>query len=592
MCGISGMTGHESKTIVRRMLKEISYRGPDFTKIHVGKNHVLGANVLRITGSKGTQPITNEEGSVAAVFNGEIYNHAALRKTLERKGHSFRTDADTEVVVHAYEEWGPNFAKLLDGMFATIIRDQDENRTLLCRDRLGIKPLYYYATPKIKLFSSEIKSLLASGLVEPRINEQALNEFLTMRLTSDEKTLIQNVYRVKPGQTIVFNEQTIKEHYWSFKPVLTSLKKGLKESVEKRTPKDKRSAVLLSGGLDSTIIAHCAKKFNPSLLTFSIIYDSEKDESEQAREAARALNTEHHEVRIPQKLFKKFPELVYLSDEPVSDPVIIPSYALSRAIHKRGIRVVLSGEGADEVFGGYERYKHARLLQAYHSLPFKPLRSLAGMGSNNFFTKRLTKALSKNFSQAFLYRNAAFTDDEKKRILKKKHYKRVDQCFTEQVKSVEDAFEYEVKQFLPKFILTKIDRMGMANHVEARTPFLSHDVVGYGMSLPVSQKAGWLESKKVLRRAFQEELPRRIVRRKKKPFWTPTQDWLGSFMEEWVDHYLSRKKVKEVGLFKPREVRRVRNKSTENYYYCLKTWLVLTIQAWVDKVTEKWGANK
>ncbi|MBR9678270.1 MAG: asparagine synthase (glutamine-hydrolyzing) [Nanoarchaeota archaeon] len=590
MCGISGLIGCENKNALKKMLKEIDYRGPDFTSKYFSQNFLMGTNVLRITGKKGDQPITNEEGDVIAVFNGEIYNHKALREKLEKKGHEFKTDADTEIIVHAYEEWGENFSKNLDGMFAIALRDEKEKKLILTRDRFGIKPLYYYKDKTAFIFASEIKSLLASGLVKPEINIQALNEFLTMRLTSDSKTLIKNVFRVKPAHTITLKENKLSlKKYWHKSPVQGCLKEMIKESIRKRTPQDRETGVFLSGGLDSTIIAYYSKQFNEKIKTFSISYGKKEDESAHAKKIAQILGTEHYEVTFPPKVFEKFPELVYLSDEPVFDPVIIPSFVLSSALKKQGIRVVLSGEGADEVFGGYSRYRDARMLYHYHKLRFKPSKLLGQMRTGkNVFVKRLINSLTGDFSNAFIQRNAVFTDSEKKKILKKKCFTKTDKYFARQVNNVKDVFSYEVNHFLPKFILTKVDRMGMANHVESRTPFLSHDIVSFGMSLPINQKSGWINSKKILRDAFKKELPRTVVNRKKKPFWTPTTQWMNEEMKHWVDHYFSQQKNKEIGLFDYDELTRIRIKSAENYYYNLKTWVVLTLQTWIDFVKKKW----
>ena len=373
MCGICGFLGFEDRTLLKRMCSTIRHRGPDEHGMHIDKRICLGSQRLKVIDLvRGRQPIYNEDRSICIVYNGEIYNFKEIKEGLERK-HRFYTDTDTEVVLHAYEEYGTGCLKKFNGMFAFAIWDSNKKRLFLARDRLGIKPLYYAFVGEKLLFASEIKAILEYP-IDREIDYIALQDFLAFRIAVDDRTMFKNIKKLLPGHFLLHEKGkfTIKK-YWELKmhelkidekQCIEEVKSILKESVKSRMISDVPLGVYLSGGIDSSIVTGLMSQLEGNVKTFSVGFGEKEDEIRYARLVADHLSTDHHEIIVEPNTMKLLPEIIWHLDEPMADPATIPTYILSEFTKKKST-VVLTGEGGDEQFGGYMQYKFMLLNQSY-----------------------------------------------------------------------------------------------------------------------------------------------------------------------------------------------------------------------------------
>ena len=373
MCGIAGIVGIESKEVIKSMCDVIRHRGPDDCGYYIDKNISLGHRRLSIIDLKtGKQPIHNEDETIWIVYNGEVYNFQELRKDLKEKGHKFYTETDTETLVHAYEEYGDSFVRHLRGMFSFALWDSKKRRLILASDRIRIKPLYYSFQDDVLILASEIKCLLRSGYLKPEMNRKALFRFMMLRYIPGDMTIIKGVNKLPPGHMLVYEKGKISTRgYWDLniiednkEPItfhLDGLRDQLSDSIRLRLISDVPLGAFLSGGIDSSIIVGIMSQFmEEPVRTFSVGFDIEEySELKYARIVAEHFDTDHNEIIItPEKFIKKLPEIVWYMDEPIGDPTIIPTYFVSELARKK-VKVVLSGEGGDEMFAGYPRYTAA-----------------------------------------------------------------------------------------------------------------------------------------------------------------------------------------------------------------------------------------
>ena len=526
MCGICGILHFEGSSqpvnedLLRTMTEKIRHRGPDSDGIYLSPQKNLGFGFRRLAivdlSPAGNQPMCNEDGTVWIVFNGEVYNHAKLRPALEAAGHHYRSRSDTETLIHAYEEYGPDFVQRLEGMFAIAIWDSRKQKLFLFRDRIGIKPVYYTCANNRLVFASEIKAILEDPSIRREVDETALSHYFTFIATPAPQTLFKGIKKLEAGHylEISLNGAISNKEYWNvFQPVdgedvdneeycARRILELLKESVEKRMMSDVPFGVFLSGGLDSsTNVALMSQLMTRPVDTFSVAIDGQNNFNEfaYARQIAKEFKTNHHEVVINDDDFiRLFPKVIYHHDEPLADPVSFPLYYVSKLARDNGTIVVQVGEGSDEQFCGYTLYKRIIRLQEQ----FRFIRSMPESIRSTSYTmlSSLLKSFRvdyrqnyiKNFlsnGESFLGGATAFDDGEKAKLLNPSAALSgalVDESF--RAVPGDDystkMIYWELKNRLPELLLMRVDKMTMATSVEARVPFLDHKLVEFSMKIP------------------------------------------------------------------------------------------------------------
>ncbi|MHA1338005.1 MAG: asparagine synthase (glutamine-hydrolyzing) [Promethearchaeota archaeon] len=524
MCSISGFTW-EDENLIKKMNKILSYRGPDDSGIYIDKNISLGHNRLSIIdlSKAGHQPMKNEEGNLWIVYNGEVYNYKEIRKKLELKGYNFNSNTDTEVILASYEEFGKRCLNLFNGMFAFAIWDSDKKELFLARDRIGIKPLYFMIFDKNLIFSSEIKAILQYDF-EKLIDLQSLNNYLTYRFIPSNKTIIQGIYKLLPAHYAIFKNGTlIIKKYWDLKWNVSNksieyyvrrLNKLLIESVNKRLISDVPLGAFLSGGIDSSLIVAINTILRKDeVKTFTVGFDHKSDEFKYARKVSEYLSTNHYELVLDYKtITRSLPKIIWHMDELNSDITMVPLYFLSKFARKKVI-VVNTGEGSDELFSGY--YPYIIASKIFTPIP-KLLRKKIYLWYYSPFKKRFRKSLLKNkFYKDFLLNQYLFyrqSDNSPKYFLNK-------------------ILFFDIKNELPNWQLPRVDRMTMAHSMEARVPFLDHNIVEFSTKIPIKFKQPNLLGKYLLKKLALNYLPRDIVLRKKQGFTTPLYDWIKENLE-------------------------------------------------------------
>src|SRR3954452_19470447 len=512
----------------------------------------------------GHQPLSNEDGTVWIVFNGEIYNHADVRVALEAAGHRYKTRCDTETIVHAYEQWGDACVDHLRGMFAFAIWDAPRRRLLLARDRLGVKPLYWALTGGQLLFGSEIKSILKSGLIRAQPNEAALPELLATRYLSGDETLFKGIHRLQPGQTLIFENGAVSiREYWdvpagresnemagqSDRAIVARFRELLEEAVRIRLMADVPLGMFLSGGLDSSAIAALmARMIDRPLQTFSVAFEQRAfSELDYARQVASAIGAEAHEVVIDdQDFFGALPRLIWHEDEPIAHPSSIPLYFVS-ALARQHVKVVLTGEGSDELLAGYGKYPRAlanwRAGAAYRLLP-GPMRNwMAGTvvpnmpGTIGRYAARSFLGMPRT-PEAMFFDNFAAVGVKRQRVLLSPAI--ASQATADQAYAASRAYfdapnggstmldrllYTDLKTYLVE-LLMKQDQMSMAASIESRVPFLDHHLVEFAAALPPRMKLRGFSTKWILRESVKSLLPSEILTRKKMGFPVPFGLWM------------------------------------------------------------------
>jgi asparagine synthase (glutamine-hydrolysing) len=574
MCGIAGIVAADrlhadERARVARMRDVLRHRGPDDAGTFADERAVLGHRRLSIVDlAAGHQPLANEDETVWIVFNGEIYNHAALRRELEAAGHVYRTHSDTETIVHAYEQWGDACVERLRGMFAFAIWDAPRRRLLLARDRLGIKPLYWTVAHGRLLFGSEIKAILESGLVQARANEAALPELLSTRYLSGADTLFKDVRRLLPGHTLVYEDGAVATRQFWDVPVGRAADAGadtvaratdrdlvarfralLEESVRLRLMADVPLGMFLSGGLDSSAIAALmARMIDRPLRTFSVAFDHRAySELEYARQVADAIGAERHEVVIGERdFFGALPRLVWHEDEPIAHPSSVPLYFVS-ALAREHVTVVLTGEGSDELLAGYGKYPRAlvnwRAAAAYAAVP-GPVRAwIAGAvvprlpAAIRRYARRSFLAVERTPEAMFFDNFAAIGLDAQSRLLARptaalatsaQAYGPSRAYFdapAQGATTLDRLLYTDLKTYLVE-LLMKQDQMSMAASIESRVPFLDHHLVEFVAALPARMKLRGFQTKWILREAVKGLVPPAILARRKMGFPVPFAHWM------------------------------------------------------------------
>jgi asparagine synthase (glutamine-hydrolysing) len=623
MCGICGVffsqpIKHVDRDTLAAMNRQITHRGPDDDGFFVQDNVGLATRRLSIIDVQtGHQPLSNEDGSVWIVFNGEIYNHQELRKDLEARGHRYRTHSDTESIVHLYEEYGINCVERLRGMFAFAIWDRSKRRLFIARDRLGVKPLYYRYHGDVLLFGSEIKSILAYPGVHAEFDSSTLAEYLAFGYITGERTMYSDIRKLMPGHILIVGDtgQLQISQYWDLSTTsddesqpreyyVSQYRKELEQCVASHLMSDVPLGVFLSGGLDSSAMAALTTKIrNEPIETFSVGY-GEKSFSElpYARSVARHLNSKHHEVHLSQnEFFETLPRLIWHEDEPIVWPSSVSLYFVARLAREK-VTVVLTGEGSDETLGGYTRYAwtllNTRMDRVYRSLTPAPLRRLL---RNQLITSPLSGSLKRKLQHTFLGRDgaswssfyfdnfySAFSAAEQDELLTSEAKRVANDPYAGSMyywnRSSGDLLHRllytDIKTYLVE-LLMKQDQMSMAASVESRVPFLDHKLVEFTATIPAKYSLDGITGKSILKAAVADLLPNSIVYRKKMGFPTPWAFWVGGSSIDRLQEQLTAPRTLERGLFRADTIRRIFAEHRAGYRdHGNQIWRLLNLELW------------
>ena len=590
MCGICGKlefsaASRGDSATARRMLDPIRHRGPDDEGIYSGSQITLGHRRLSIIDlNTGHQPLSNEDGSVWITFNGEIYNYRELRPYLVGQGHKFRTESDTEVIVHLYEEFGPRCVEKLRGMFAFAIWDEKQRSLLLARDRVGIKPLYYYKNDEFLAFGSEIKSILALPEVKREVLPQSIDRFLTFYYVPGQETLIKDVYKLAPGHYLLAKDGKAEIHrYWdldfSRKDEKSSesetekrLLDMLAESVELHMISDVPVGFLLSGGVDSTaMLSLASERTKQPLSSYTVGFEGRGviDERPFARLAAKTFGTDHHEITISPREFVDFmPKYVWHMEEPVCEPPAIALFYVSK-LASQYVKVLISGEGGDEAFAGYSTYRNISFFERFKPLlrTLNPswMPALSGISTavgsekaakylpllntrfEDYYYSRTSGPLQYfNSEYPNLYSDAFVSHIAKESSLEPiRRYHQAANGYG----LVDRMLYVDSKSWLPDDLLIKADKMTMANSVELRVPLLDHAVLEFAAAMPVQYKVRGNTTKYIAKKALSSRVPKPILDRRKAGFPVPYESWLANGMKPWVRDVLFDSKTVNRGYF-------------------------------------------
>ena len=626
MCGVSGIAFssrracHVSEALLLRMRDVLRHRGPDDAGIFIEGPVGLAHRRLSIVDlATGHQPMANEDGSLQVVFNGEIYNHVEHRSELEARGHVFATHSDTEVIVHLYAEYGDRCVDYLRGMFAFAIWNRRTKEMFLARDRLGVKPLYYvHADDGSFFFASEIKALLAANAIRPALNVAALPDYLANHATSDDTTLFAGVRRLPAGHTLRWKDGKIEiKRFWDVSPgtreegrsrsaaeYIDEWRELFRTSVKLRLMSDVPLGMFLSGGIDSSAIAAVMSQMVAEpIKTFSVAFNvPEANELEYARVVAKAFRTDHHEVLVePSNFAAALPHLIWHEDEPIAHPSSVALYFVSQ-LSQRYVKVVLTGEGSDELLAGYYRYRTTLLNlsvgRIYHRFSTDGIRRLirsvaAGLAPDSIGRKlpRTFLWLSPDIDALYFDNFAVFPRHMQRDLFSQK--------LRDQLEEIDpyagmhhyfDAYPSasllqrllyaDLKTYLHE-LLMKQDQMSMAASIESRVPFLDHKLVEFSTALPDRLKLRGWTTKYVLREAMKGLLPESILRRSKIGFPTPLRRWFRQTFRPLLDEFVTGRRTVARGLFQPEFLRRlVQEHAAGTANHTERLWTLVNFEVW------------
>lgn len=623
MCGIAGIYDPQhsigiSRDVVRRMSEVIRHRGPDDDGFYEDSIVALAMRRLSIIDLQtGKQPVSNEDGTVHAVYNGEIYNFRELRADLESHGHTFRTRTDSEVIVHAYEEDGADCVHRFQGMFAFALWDGRTRTLLLARDRLGIKPVYYLAQGGALIFGSEIKSILCHPKTPRDIDLEALDYFFTYRYIPDPLTIFRDIRKLPPGHLLEARDgQIVLRRYWEVPepdeetardPMLARrLRDCLDDAVRARLVSDVPLGAFLSGGVDSSaVVAAMARAQEEPVKTFSIGFEEEAfDEVGYARITATRYQTDHDERVVRSADFDLLDEVIGFFDEPFGDISSVPTYLLSKLAREK-VTVALSGDGGDELFAGYERYRSDRKFARLDFLPLTLRRSLfgalaavwpaslrGGMRLERFSYGRIERYLMSGASLFRKERGDLYAADLQAQLGAEPPGDRFLVHWDARQGSVLDRLMYlDIKTYLVGDILTKVDRMSMANSLEVRVPLLDHRFVELAMRIPARLKFSRGQGKKIFREAIGERVPREVIERPKHGFNVPVLGWLSGSMARYADEILLDSRTTGRSYFNQKWIASILGDPRLRAAQIYKVWLLLVFELWHRRYIDDAGAG-
>jgi asparagine synthase (glutamine-hydrolysing) len=619
VCGICGKLNFSrdeavSPALVKAMADTIHHRGPDDEGYHFSGPVGLGFRRLSIIDlATGHQPISNEDGSVWLIFNGEIYNYKELREFLLAKGHVFRTQTDTEVIVHLYEELGEACVEKLRGMFALAIWDERKKVLFVARDRVGIKPLYYYLSDKCLIFASEIKAILADPTVRAEVVPEMIDRFLAFYYVPGEETMFRNIQKLAPGHCMTVKDGKAKiRQYWDlrFSPTAQSLEKAeeklrdiLEESVRLHMIADVPVGFLLSGGVDSTAMLGLAVgKTEYPLSSYTLGFSSPglADERPFARLAAARYGSEHHEMTITSKEFADFlPKFAWHMEEPVCEPQAVALYYVSR-LAKDYVKVLISGEGGDEAFAGYPNYRNLMWLERVKSVlkPFKGMLS-SGIFAMNRFVKssRVEKygwLVNTPFDSYYFGRTSnpgTYFNSHTSELYAKDFVHQVDKEFSYSAAKrflssdmasgkINKMLYVDTKTSLPDDLLLKADKMTMANSIELRVPLLDHEFLEFAAGLPENFKVRRFTTKYIAKRALRKQVPQEILDRKKAGFPVPYEMWMRTELKDWVHDILLDRETLSRGYFNRSCIENLIKQDLETKRYPKEILSLVALEMW------------
>jgi asparagine synthase (glutamine-hydrolysing) len=612
-----------SPTLVKAMADTMDHRGPDDAGYCVCGRIGLGFRRLSIIDLQcGHQPLSNEDGTIWIVFNGEIYNFQELREFLLGKGHVFKTQTDTEVIVHLYEEHGPQCLEMLRGMFAFAIWDENARTLFLARDRVGIKPLYYCLTDTSLVFASEIKAILADPSINREIVPHVIDRFLTFLYVPAQETLLKGIQKLAPGHYLLVRDgKPVIEQYWdlhfaepsrsqSLKDAETDLLSLLAETVELHMIADVPVGVLLSGGMDSTgVLSFAVHGTDKKISSFTVGFSEEEvaDERPYARLAAEAFGTQHHDMTITAKDFAAFmPKYVWHMEEPVCEPPAVAMYYVSK-FARNYVKVLLSGEGGDEAFAGYSNYRNLVWLERIKR-GLSPLNSAIAQGlsiTSSLFhlpgVANYVPLMSDTFPDYYYSRTSnpyRYTGNRLGKVYSADFAQAIDREHTlEPVRRLQahargqntlDAMLYiDTKTWLPDDLLIKADKMTMANSVELRVPLLDHRILEFAASLPPSFKLKGFTLKYILKKALARKIPNEIRNRKKTGFPVPYESWLRNDLKDVIWSVLTDRRTVERGYFRKDAVEALLQANSNGTNYSKEIFSLLSFEIWQRTFLER-----
>jgi len=610
MCGIAGLLRWDGEPVtedqIRGMCQMMVHRGPDEEGVFLGRDIALGMRRLSIIDpAGGQQPICNEDRTIWVVFNGEIYNYRELRADLVRRGHRFSTDSDTETIVHLYEELGPRLVDRLRGMFAFAIWDARRRQLVIARDRLGIKPLYYAELDGGFAFASELKPILQLAEVERRLNWRAVQHLFTCLATPAAESIVEGVQKLEPGRIATIRNGVVQiDRYWDVEfaddqpasedDLVEELRALIVESVKLHQISDVPIGAFLSGGIDSsTVVATMAGLTGGRVKTFAIGFaEPEFDELCHARRVADAFGTEHHELVLRPDVVNLVEDLAWYLDEPFGDTSAIPTYMVSK-LASQHVTVVLSGDGGDELFAGYDKYATELRERAYARVP-SPIRKAAGLVGRTMREgmrgRRFLQHLALDGSQRYLDATTLSRRDELRRLFQPDAYEQMAAVdpWADAARHLErtgldwlSALQYwDLQMYLPLDILTKVDRMTMAHSIEARPPLLDHKLVEFAARIPARLRMKNGTTKYMLKRAMTGILPDEIVHRRKQGFAVPLSHWFRGELAGFARDLLLGETGRRRGFFNASRIEALLDLHARGRDIDLQLWAMLSLELW------------
>ena len=634
MCGICGVFNYSGthqeihEALITSMRDTMVHRGPDDAGIYVSADRKVGLGFRRLSiidlSSMANQPMANEDNSVWIVFNGEIYNHLKLRKSLEAKGHIYKSHSDTETIIHLYEEKGTDCIKDIEGMFAFAIWDSRKRRMFLARDRIGKKPLYYTVRNGQLIFASEIKSILKHPDATRELDTTALYHYLTLWVTPCPLTLFKDINKLPSGYYMICGENghIQQARYWDaivpdkikVQPeeyYVNEIRRLLTRSIEKRMMSDVPFGVFLSGGVDSsTNVALMTQLMDRPVDTFTVGFRDQPgyNEFEYARQVAREFKTNHHEIVVDQNdLMDYIPNLVFSQDEPLADWACVPVYFVSKLARDNGTIVVQIGEGSDELFFGYNGYANYLNVYNYFWKPYmklpdalrrfaywlmSPLSPFIGKGPG---IKEILRCAAQS-EELFWSVSLAFTEGQKKCLLDgtgwwqgldtfgvvKKHLATLD-SLQPGADFMQRMIYLELKHRLPELLLMRVDKITMSTSVEGRAPFLDQDLVEFALKIPSSLKYRNGQKKYILKKAVEGIIPDNIIYRKKQGFAVPVKEWFKGELGIYMSDAILNSKIRERQLFNYDLISSMIKQQREDHAdNSVRLWTLFNLCTWYD----------
>ncbi len=628
MCGIVGKLNRDGAAVERGLLEKMNeclrHRGPDEGGVWTDGPVGLAMRRLKIIDlTSGQQPMDNghcphasKSGPLRLVYNGEIYGFGELRRELESRGHKFHSTSDTETILHAYEEFGEDFLEHLNGMFAIALYVERDETLILARDRMGIKPLYYRHTPKSFSFASEIKALLADPETSREWNSRSLDEFFSLRYVPTPRSAFKEIQKLEPGHCLKLRRGQIeKKSFWHFNPAppvnrpigyyLEKLDALLKNAISTHLVSDVPLGIFLSGGLDSTTLAAYVKDAGRHLDSFTIYFDDAAfSERNEAAAVAKMYELNHNERAVHPDLRALTEKLASIYDEPFADPSIIPTYYLCQFAREK-VTVTLSGDGGDELFGGYPTYIADRVAAYYRHFPSlvqKMLRQAAQMLpvshqgiSFDYRLKTFLRAASRPQPRAHFGWHEMMLPEEKPQLYTEDFWRKVQPSAPEEsfVRAFDEAsaradlermlFVDQRTHLLDEY-LVKVDRLSMAHSLEVRVPFLDRGMVEFAAEIPAAYKIAGFNTKYIIRRLMKGRLPDAVLHGKKKGFTPPLGKWLIEDVRDWAEERLSPERVARTRILNPEEPRRLLQEHVarrkDNFR---RLWTILSFMQWYEK---------